>query len=69
MDHPHPAVLRGIGIADCRAVIGTSIIHQKQFKIGKGLCKDTVYTFMEIVSGIVNRDNYTDLRNTTISFL
>ena len=59
MKHSHTIVLFCILIAYGTAIVGRSIINQQQFKVCKGLCKNTVHTVAQILFHFIYRHNNT----------
>ena len=58
-------ILRRVLIAECRAAVGRTIIHQNQFNIGECLAQHALHTLLQIFFGIVNRNDNTDFRHMT----
>ncbi|EJW99572.1 hypothetical protein EVA_12321 [gut metagenome] len=69
MKDPNTGIGLGIAVAHGGAVVGASVVHQNQLKIGECLLYEAGYTGGQIFFYAVNRHNNTDLWHSQSSLL
>ena len=62
VDDLHPAVLRGVSVAQCAAAVGAAVVHKDQFKIGEGLAQQALGAGGQAVLYFIDRHDDADGR-------
>ena len=60
VEHPYPAVLPCIGVAQGAGAVGAAVVHQEKLKVLVGLIQNTVHAPLQRFFRVVDRHDDTD---------